>query len=348
MIERLVRKHQRETALRVSLLSGIASGIVSLLSTGALTNFVSALLNMGIGFFIGFMAPLIIQFLADTIRTNPIARRMPGVVSFVLFVLFTTAVVTALTLGVMVGLSFVIEARLPDATALRYSIRTALTVAGSLAVLLNVYLTLQQYLGRAFFRDLFLGRYSSPREELKAVAFVDLVGSTGLAESMGPGRFFDLLNDYLGTVEMIAHYCGGTIYKYLGDGVIIVWGMPAAAHRPLECLVMLRDEMIERGDHFERRFGVRPRFTAGLHLGPLLVGEIGRERKELGYWGDTMNTAQRVQDACKRAGSPILVSEEYLAAVRTLPAPLSGLSLHRIEGVTLKGKTTHMVLHAVR
>jgi len=79
------------------------------------------------------------------------------------------------------------------------------------------------------------------------------------------------------------------------------------------------DRIAAHGPAYKREFGVIPDFRAGLHCGPVAVGELGSLRKEIALIGDTMNTAARILDACRDAAcSPRRLCSNVSA--RCLPA----------------------------
>ena len=80
------------------------------------------------------------------------------------------------------------------------------------------------------------------------------------------------------------------------------------------------DRLVEGGPAYERDFGFRADFRAGLHCGPVVVGELGFVKKEIARIGDTMNTTPRIQDACREANCRVLVSAALLDRIVALPA----------------------------
>jgi adenylate cyclase len=88
-------------------------------------------------------------------------------------------------------------------------------------------------------------------------------------------------------------------------------------------------------------------FTAGFHSGQVLIGGLGCSRKELGYWGDTMNTASRIQAACRSTGTNCLFSQSFMQLLagenREL---LKNTPFFRIRNVRLRGKKAPITLYS--
>ena len=68
------------------------------------------------------------------------------------------------------------------------------------------------------------------------------------------------------------------------------------------------DRLAARGPGYERDFGCRADFRAGLHCGSVVIGELGYLKKEIALIGDSMNTAARIQEACRATGCRVLAS----------------------------------------
>ena len=183
------------------------------------------------------------------------------------------------------------------------------TISASLATTLIFVIALQVagLLGRRTFRNLMLGRYRNPRAERRFFLFVDVVGSTAIAERLGPlqaHRFLAAV--FSATAEPIAA-CRGEIYQYIGDEIVVTWteedGRPEA--RPLRCFFLMEESLRELKDMFRAQFAAEPGLRAALHLGEVIAGEVGEQRRAIVYHGDVMNTASRLEQATRDARLPL-------------------------------------------
>ena len=130
------------------------------------------------------------------------------------------------------------------------------TIAFSFTVGLSVVsaLTLNRLIGPGVFRNLLLGRYYSPREEQRALLFIDLVGSTAIAERIGATRFLALLNQFVYDIGAALEGSGGVICRYVGDEAIITWRRDEARDLSgaLEVIFRLRARIAARGEEYGR------------------------------------------------------------------------------------------------
>ncbi len=153
------------------------------------------------------------------------------------------------------------------------------------------------------------------------VLFADIRGFTALSERENPEKVVGLLNRYFSVMSEIIFAHGGTLDKYIGDGLMAIFGAPtASADDPINAvrtavamqtrLATLNQELLAEG------FG-QISVGIGLHTGEATIGYIGSDkRSEYTAIGDTVNLASRLE-SCARGGE-ILMSEATATASRNL------------------------------
>jgi len=156
------------------------------------------------------------------------------------------------------------------------------------------------------------GRYHQPHLEDRFFLFVDIRGSTTLAERIGPIAVHRFLAAVFSVAsDPIADH-GGEIYQYVGDEMVVTWPVSAGRRgaRPLACFFAIEAAIEAVAGEFEREFGIVPRLRAALHAGPVIGGEIGDSKREIVFHGAVMNTAARLEQATRDLDRPFLVSAE--------------------------------------
>ena len=190
-----------------------------------------------------------------------------------------------------------------------------------------------------------LGRYHRPRTEERFFLFVDIVGSTPLAERVGP----DAVHRFLGEVFRLAsdpiddH--GGEVFQYVGDEIVITWTVAEGRDhaRPLACFFAIEQALARAAPEFEREFGAVPRLRAALHGGPVIAGEVGGSRRAIVYHGDVMNTTSRIEQATRDLDRQFLVSGDALERL----ADLEGFAPEDLGLQPLRGRAAAMRVYAV-
>ena len=163
--------------------------------------------------------------------------------------------------------------------------------------------------GSGYLRRLFTGYYHEPREERRVFLFVDMRSSTTLTERLGHAQYFRLLRRYLRDLSAPILECGGEVYQYVGDEVIVSWRHRAGAEEEaLACYVEMRHTLDRLATDYERDFGVCPRFKAALHAGEVTVGEVGLLKRDLAFTGDVLNATARMQALCGPRGVDVVFS----------------------------------------
>jgi adenylate cyclase len=176
------------------------------------------------------------------------------------------------------------------------------------------------------------------------VLFADIRGFTRLSEHAQPEKVVQLLNKYFSAMTDIIFAHGGTLDKYIGDGLMALFGAPTAtpqdATNALNTAVAMQRRIT--GINEELRAEGFPEIGAGigLHTGEATVGYIGSERRsEYTAIGDTVNLASRLESNAK--GGQILLSAE------TAQAAGSRYTLRPLEPIMVKNRTQPVPLFDV-
>lgn len=165
-----------------------------------------------------------------------------------------------------------------------------------------------------------LSLLDAPRSVEVTMLVTDLRGFTSLSEQMQPGDVFEMLNQLQGALSEAVHGCGGIVDKFMGDGMLAVFGAtdpsPEHARRALDAVRRIRTVLEEQN---RTRAGGRLRIGIGVHSGTVVVGCMGGgSRLEFTVIGDAVNTTSRLEAMTKEKGVDVLISEETASRVPDL------------------------------
>lgn len=223
-----------------------------------------------------------------------------------------------------------------------------LIAAATTAVLLNVVLTVGRLIGPKTLLLILSGRYHRPRREERLVAFVDVRGATTIAETLGDVGFQGFLVDLFRIIEVTALETGGEIHDYVGDQAMITWPVPPGGAlrgiEPMRWIADLGGALAEMRPAFEARYGCAPDVRIGMHLGTVVMGEVGVFRTKLACLGDTVNTAARVEELAHEHQARALVTGRVL---ERFPLPAGLLDARLIGNAQLRGKSTPISIHRI-
>jgi adenylate cyclase len=172
--------------------------------------------------------------------------------------------------------------------------------------------------------------------------FTDLEGFTALSERLPPPALVDVMNSYLDGICQVAKSNGGTVLKIIGDSVHVVFNAPMDQpdhpQRALACAL----DCHAFSEDFRRRQAAVGRMVGrtriGIATGPAVVGNFGgATRFDYTAYGDTVNTAARLEAANKTLGSLILMTERT-AMLATDPAGAFSNRLRAVGAITVVGK----------
>ncbi|MEK7449233.1 MAG: adenylate/guanylate cyclase domain-containing protein [Planctomycetota bacterium] len=151
------------------------------------------------------------------------------------------------------------------------------------------------------------------RKEL-TVLFSDIRGFTTISESLSPEQVVHLLNEYLQRMVRIIFHYGGTLDKYMGDGIMAFFGAPKEQANNAWLAVRTAQEMIKEARQLQEKWARegKPHLNIGIGIntGEVVVGNIGSEQR-LDYTviGDNVNLASRLESLNKEYGSNIIISQ---------------------------------------
>ena len=177
------------------------------------------------------------------------------------------------------------------------------------------------------------------------VLFSDIRGFTALSEQMESHEVVSLLNTYHGRMVEALFRHGGTLDKYIGDGMMAYFNAPVGqvdhAERAMKCAMEMRQTLAALNTERSWSGSRELRMGIGMHTGRAIVGDIGApNRREFTAIGDAVNVAARIEELTKTAGSEVLVSE-------TTAALLPGtMMLTEIGEFTVRGSSKALRLYA--
>jgi adenylate cyclase len=180
------------------------------------------------------------------------------------------------------------------------------------------------------------------------VLFSDIRGFTSLSEKMSPEDVVKFLNRYIGRMTDIIFQHKGIIDKYIGDGIMAIWGPGIEQSKgPLlavRCAVEMQRALMElnREPEFANlKIGV------GISYGEAVVGIIGSLKKmEYTSIGDTVNVASRVEDLTKNYGCQIILTEDVFEMVKS-DGDLRGI-IQEIGEVEIRGRVGKKKLYGIK
>jgi adenylate cyclase len=144
--------------------------------------------------------------------------------------------------------------------------------------------------------------------------FLDLADSTTLAEELGDLRFSAFLRDFMGALTEPVLATKASIHTYIGDGVVLSWP-GGKVHESLRFHHLLQASIERNTSFYRERYGEAPRYRLGLHIGEVVVTEIGELKSDIVLHGDAVNTTSRIQTMCRPLGFQVLASQEWIAAI---------------------------------
>lgn len=179
------------------------------------------------------------------------------------------------------------------------------------------------------------------------VLFADLRGSTAISEALPAERVVELLNEYVGTMARCVFEQGGMLDKFLGDGVMAVYGVVPdrsdGAEPAARTALGLRRAFGELNARRAAAGLPTVDFGVGIHTGEVVLGAIGvPQRQDFTAVGDPVNTASRLESLCKEYKVDVVLSHD---AVDRLPS--ADFRLRELGTTPIRGKREPVQLYTL-
>ncbi len=160
---------------------------------------------------------------------------------------------------------------------------------------------------------------SEPVREEVAVLFIDLSGFTGASEVLGPSAIRELLNSFHEVIETEVVACGGVVTSFMGDGAMIVFGLPEPAPQDaanaMRCCVRLAHQTKRWLSSLPASTRSRIGFKIGAHFGAVVASRLGGGgHQHIAATGDTVNVASRLMEVAAASDAEVAISDDLLNA----------------------------------
>jgi len=192
----------------------------------------------------------------------------------------------------------------------------------------------------------FMGKYFRPKREEHIFMFLDLRSSTYIAQILGEELYFHFIKDVIRDATPVILKYKGNIYQYVGDEITVSWWMSQGLNRLncIRCPLEIRKIFNHRSSYYMATYGVVPDFKAGLHCGPVMVGEIGVVKRDIAFSGEVVGTAARIQKRCNHLEVNLLISDDLK---NLLNWSGSKLRPEHKGDLLIKGKMDNLELYTV-
>ena len=334
MNARLERKLRTLAAIIVV---GTIAGIVINFTQGR-----TSLTSMMVGVVYGSLMSVVIGVVELFVLDGPM-RGWLGGLSFTRSLIVRSAIYAAIIMLIQLLQSGEALVGLQDDTSSQ-SFWFGFIYSAVVSVVVNLGFGIANIIGPRALRNFITGRYHSPVEENRFVLFVDIAGSTGLAEQLGGVGIHRFLDRTFRLLTLTVVDYRGEVLNYVGDEVIVTWPEDVGAIdcRPLQCFIAMRGSLVEASRQFEREFGAAPKIRGSLHFGPVIVGEIGDVKRAIVFNGDVMNTGARLEELSRKVDGGFLASRAAMERFSSAPSfavrdlgrlPIRG----RVDGIDVVG-----------
>lgn len=188
----------------------------------------------------------------------------------------------------------------------------------------------------------------SPGESrVVSVLFADIRGFTKFASHLRPSQVVDFLNYYWQEISECVKQNKGSVNKYMGDGLLAVFGAPVSHIDNHKNAVSAALDMIERLNEINEKYaallGTEIKIGIGINSGEVVVGNIGTDSyMEYTVIGNTVNIASRMESISKKKPNSIIISEETQRLIE------NDFETSAVQQASIKGKEEKISYYEVK
>jgi adenylate cyclase len=212
-------------------------------------------------------------------------------------------------------------------------------------LLVNFSVRIHSLVGTRVLLNFLLGRYHRPLREQQVFMFIDFLGARALSNRLGDIRAQSLISAVFFDIDATIGKFGGEIHRYIGDELVVTWPFQrgTSGARCVKCALEIVALVGGNAEHYREAYGEAPHLRIALHGGPVVVSEIGDDRREIVYFGDTINTAARLRGLAKKIQRGLVISAALLESM-ALPDDVRAEDMGAFE---LSGKAQATRVYAV-
>ncbi|MEM6262860.1 MAG: adenylate/guanylate cyclase domain-containing protein [Bacteroidota bacterium] len=280
--------------------------------------------GLSVNFVVGIVAGItygILELLFDRpyFQKNSYGRIILGKILLSLISVKVIMAIALTLIGTFKGVYLTHEAYVETLTSKTYWVLAVYFIF--IAGLISFVRMVSNKFGPGILWKMFIGKYRNPREEQRIFMFLDLKSSTTIAEKLGHVKFSNLIQDCFADLTPVIIDHKVEVYQYVGDEAVLCWPVEAGMENNncIHCFFDYKKELASKAAYYQREYGLTPFFKAGVHMGKVIVAEVGLIKREIAYHGDVLNTAARIQSRCNHFNQPLIVSETLFKQLRPDP-----------------------------
>ena len=308
----MLKKPRSATAIIVCVAAGLAAGLLGLTYTAL----IDADKTFGAVAGVAIAVPIVaFEVLVVRGRVGEPLRHLP---LWKLILISIAVWISSIVAGILIVTPAILNM---EAYPVWYDDSTFLqdaTFSLVVVLLVNFSVRVHSLVGARVLLNFLFGRYYRPLREQQVFMFVDFLDARGLSSRLGDIRAQSLISAVFFDIDAPIEKCGGEIHRYIGDELVVTWPFRRAVDnaRCASCALEIGALLRAKSERYRNMYGEAPRLRIALHGGPVVVSEIGDDRREIVYFGDTINTTARLRGLAKKIQRRLVISAALLEHMR--------------------------------
>ncbi len=296
---------------------------------------------------ISILLGLVIGILEEFVLKQPFQKMSSFIATIVRAALYSLLISIILCLVLSIEISFIQQIGYSEAVNqyLFSSLFTRDFLFSLIFIIIILFISqIMELTGKRNFFKLILGLYHRPREVSRIFMFLDLKDSTVIAEKLGNKLYSSLIKDFFYDISEAIILFNGEIYQYAGDEIIVTWPLKGDNVNCIKTFFKMEEIIKKKSETYSKKYNLLPKFKAGIHCGRVMVTTVGRQKKEIAYHGDVLNTTARIEGKCNELEQRLLISKNILPFIKNN----NKFVLKEKGEIELKGKSDKLSLYGIK
>ena len=188
--------------------------------------------------------------------------------------------------------------------------------------------------GRNLFH-LISGKYHRPLIEKRLFLFLDMKGSTQIVERLGAVKTREMIGQFFFDISQPITDNDGEIYRFTGDGMVAVWDFDKGVkdNQVIRAIDSIITAISSKADYYQKTFDQIPQFRIGVHGGDIVVCQEGSTKRAIGFYGETIHIAARIEQTAKKMDKNYLLSGQVVNHLAGLDNRLLKIGALELRGI---------------
>lgn len=242
-------------------------------------------------------------------------------------------------------INFAIFGRLDEISRIYKNLHIVIPAFFALSLVTITTLRVIGFIGGKNLLYLICGKYHRPVIEQRLFLFLDMKGSTRFVQRLGAIKTREMIGQFFFDISQPVTDCDGEIYRFTGDGMVAVWDFEKGVkdNQVIRAIDRIITTISSKADYYQKTFDQVPQFRIGVHGGDIVVCQEGSTKRAIGFYGETIHIAARLEQTAKKMNKDYLLSGQVVNHLVDINNRLLEIGELNLQGIDTSIKAFELI-----